>query len=674
MSFRSVLIGLLAGAALCAATYFNDLVIRQSYLVGSYIAFAVFGGLVVFVLLVNPLLQKIRRGWAFSGSELAVVVAISLAACYIPGRGLMHYFCTVLMSPHAMNQQRIPWQQHHVLALAPEQMLADPSANPDDALNRFYQGHAGQGHIGLGDIPWYAWRRTLAFWLPLLVTMSVAVVGLALVVHPQWSTHERLRYPIALFADALLPGPEGQRATVFRNAFFWLGAAAVLGIHAVNYAHAWWPRFIEIPVRFDFWPLLKLSDTFAAGGPWGLLDPRIYFMCVGFAYFLATDLSLSLGVAPFLYVWFTGLCAVHGVTLAGGFMQPSIEQFLYAGAWTGTCLVLLYTGRRYFWNTFKKALGLGGADHVKRYSVWGARVAALALAAFVAQLLVLGLDWPLAALYTVGVVVLYVAVARVVAEAGLYYLHPFFFPCATIVGFLGAEAVGAKGALILFMLSSLLLMDPRELLMPFVVQGLKIVELQRVPVGRVGALAVPMVLVGFAVAVPVTLYWSYDRGINTASDGWTTGVPGTSFDAVVAAEEHFEAVKGYPLGDRHTGWEKFAAIQPSRPHVTAFAATLVLVLAFTAARIRFPAWPLHPILFVTLASYQSRVLAFSFLVGFTVKAAVSHLGGVRLYERVKPFMIGLIAGDLLGAILPNVIGAAYYFTTGILPKPFSVLD
>ncbi|MCY2926265.1 MAG: hypothetical protein NT031_12640, partial [Planctomycetota bacterium] len=105
MTFRSVMIGLLAGAAVCGGAYFNDLVIRQSYLVGSYIPFSIFGGLVLFVLVANPVLRRIRRGLALSGRELAVVVAVSLAACYIPGRGLMHYFCTVLMSPHAINQQ-----------------------------------------------------------------------------------------------------------------------------------------------------------------------------------------------------------------------------------------------------------------------------------------------------------------------------------------------------------------------------------------------------------------------------------------------------------------------------------------------------------------------------------------------------------------------------------------
>ncbi|MCY2928749.1 MAG: hypothetical protein NTV86_04500 [Planctomycetota bacterium] len=544
MTFRSVLIGLLAGAAICATTYFNNLVIKQSSLVGSYIAFAVFGGLILFVLLVNPLLGRIRRTFALSGGELAVVIAISLAACYVPGRGLMHYLCPALMTPHAINQQRFDWQRQGVLALAPEQMLADPSANPEAALARFYQGRGGDEHVSLREIPWYAWRRTLWFWLPLLLSMSVAVIGLSLVVHHQWSNHERLRYPIALFADALLPDPQGRRAGVFRSGFFWTGTAVVLGIHAVNYAHTWWPRFIEIPRRFDLWSLKQIFPTFAAGGAGGLLDPNIYFMCVGFAFFLATDMSLSLGIAPYLYTWFAGICLVHGCNFGGGMLQPNIERFLLAGSWTGMFLVLLYTGRRYFWNTLKKALGLPGADHVKRYSVWGARVAAVALSAFVIQLIVLGLDWPLALLYTLGVLVLYVTVARVVAEAGVYYVHPSYFPCATIIGFLGIEAVGPKGALIMAILTSVLVIDPRELLMPFIVQGLKIAELKCVPVGRVGAMALPMILLGLAIAIPVTLYWSYDRGVNAASDGWAMAVfYGAPFNAVAGAKEDFEAAK-----------------------------------------------------------------------------------------------------------------------------------
>ncbi|MCY2928748.1 MAG: hypothetical protein NTV86_04495 [Planctomycetota bacterium] len=111
-----------------------------------------------------------------------------------------------------------------------------------------------------------------------------------------------------------------------------------------------------------------------------------------------------------------------------------------------------------------------------------------------------------------------------------------------------------------------------------------------------------------------------------------------------------------------------------RAHGAAFLSTLALVLLFTAARIRFTWWPLHPVLFLALRTFPSTILAFSFLLGCGIRTAVIHAGGGRLYERVKPLMIGLIAGDLLGAFLPTLIGAVYHFATGRLPNAFMVLD
>ena len=82
----------------------------------------------------------------------------------------------------------------------------------------------GTEHISLGDVPWYAWVRTLAFWIPLVLSLWVAVVALAVVVHKQWADHEQLPYPIARFAAALMPAEGEARGAIFRNRLFWIGA------------------------------------------------------------------------------------------------------------------------------------------------------------------------------------------------------------------------------------------------------------------------------------------------------------------------------------------------------------------------------------------------------------------------------------------------------------------
>ena len=59
--------------------------------------------------------------------------------------------------------------------------------------------------------------------------------------------------------------------------------------------------------------------------------------------------------------------------------------------------------------------------------------------------------------------------------------------------------------------------------------------------------------------------------------------------------------------------------------------------------------------------------------GCLIKVLVTKYGGAGAYRRLKPVMIGIIAGDMLGGLIPMVIGAIYYFATGKVPKSFTVL-
>ena len=176
MTFRAVVLGLLGAAVLCAVNHFNDMVLKGQYLVGTYVPLGVFGGLIVFGLLINPLLGRIHRRLALRGAELATVVALLFAACFVPGRGTMRYLTTVAMLPHHYHQKKISWQKHELFEMVPKQMLADPSSNPDEALNGYVRGlGSGSWDISLSDIPWYAWWRTLAFWIPMQLSISIAL-------------------------------------------------------------------------------------------------------------------------------------------------------------------------------------------------------------------------------------------------------------------------------------------------------------------------------------------------------------------------------------------------------------------------------------------------------------------------------------------------------------------
>jgi hypothetical protein len=676
MTFRAVILGLISAALLCGLTYFNDFVLIQSHMVGSYMPISVFGGLLLVVMLVNPLLGRIHRRLVLRGAELAVIMAMTFAACYVPGRGLMHYFTNVLMMPHQYANTSPGWRQEGVIQMTPPQMLADATQDPDTVLSGFLTGLSSGGrHIDLDRVPWHAWWRTLAFWTPLLLSISVGLIGLALVVHNQWSRHEQLRYPIVTFAHALLPREEGKLSPLFRNRLFQVATVTVVLIHLNNYANIWYPdRFFIVPIEIDFSPAFKVFPTFVQGGGQDLLRMQFYFTATGFAYLLSTDLSFSLGLAPYVYTYVVGVLVVNGISVReGGFTSMKIESFLHGGAFFGVFLVLLFTGRRFYLGSLRRAMGLPCKDPIPSHAVWGMRVFFLGAGLFAAQLVLVGLQWQFAVLYTVGAVLIFTVISRLVAETGLFYLHAYHFPCVIMWGFMGSVALGPKMLLIMMMVSSLLLIDPRESVMAFTVNGLRLTDMNRVRPGRTAVWAVAALVLGFAVAIPATLYLQYDRGASQLSDGWTKNVPTFAMNEAVRVKQQLKLVNELEHSESLSGWGRFAEMVPNRQCVVAFGVALGLVLLFTAARFRFPGWPIHPVIFLVLGTWQSRRMAASFMVGCAIKFVVTRLWGGSGYEKVKPLMFGLIAGDMLGGIAVMIVGAGYYFTTGRIPESFKIL-
>jgi len=110
MTSRAVILGLFGATLLCTVSFFNDMVMRGTFLVGNFLPITVFGGLLLYLLLLNPVLARVRRGAALSAGELSVIMALVLFACCIPGRGLMHQFTNLLMLPHHYLKTTPGWQ------------------------------------------------------------------------------------------------------------------------------------------------------------------------------------------------------------------------------------------------------------------------------------------------------------------------------------------------------------------------------------------------------------------------------------------------------------------------------------------------------------------------------------------------------------------------------------
>ena len=209
--------------------------------------------------------------------------------------------------------------------------------------------------------------------------------------------------------------------------------------------------------------------------------------------------------------------------------------------------------------------------------------------------------------------------------------------------------------------------------MPFMTNSLKLLELRNVKLGRTASLCVLALILGLCIGLPITLYIQYDQG-STIWEGWAErSVPLMPFNNAVAVKHKLVAQGALESAEARSGWNRFGALAPNRTCMWAMGAGLGLVLLFAAARLRFTWWPLHPLMFVVWSTYPMRNFCGSFLLGWLAKILITKYGGSRLYNRLKPLMIGLIAGEVLGAIFPSIIGAVYYFVTGDMPKRFQIL-
>jgi hypothetical protein len=686
MTWRAVILGFLGVVALSGFNYINDNVLKQTFLLGNYLPVAVYGVLIFTVVGINPLLACIRQRWALSGREIALVLAIVLACCCIPGDSLLRCFTTSLVLPHHFSRTNPGWTERQVLQQFPPQMLVAPGADEDRVVNGFVQGLGeANRHIGLYEVPWLAWARTFAFWLPLLCTTWLAFIALAVVVHRQWSEYELLPYPLADFTHALLPAAGQVASPVLRNRAFWVAATAVFLLHFNNFLQTFFPdAVIPITRQFSFVPLIEWIPWLKEGGGWLLLSPTVFFSVLGFAYFVPQEVSLSLAIGPFLWTMLVGFLATYGFSLTGSlegsswYLDLKPQTFALLGANLAVFAVILFCGRRYYRDVLWQALGPGlrrstAGPPPGATAVWAARLSLVCFAALLMQMAAVGLDWQLALLYIGVTIVFYVVVSRVLAETGLFYCQPFFFPCVAVWGLFGSSALGTRALGIMFMLTTMIMVDPRESLMPLITNNLKLLERQQLRLGRGAWLFAAAVLVGLAVALPVTLYCQYDLGYAKWDTWGGDNVPQMACRNVASIHDKLQALGTLESANELRGWARLQHLAAESSCMLVLGLAFVVTLLVYVARLRLPGWPLHPVLFLTWATYPAALTCGSFLLGWAAKGAIVRYGGASLHQRLKPLFLGLIAGEIFGAFVPTVVGVFYYLVTGLPPAAFRVL-
>ncbi len=824
--YRAIILGLLLGLAVSAATYFNDYQIRQTMLIGNHFPISIFGAAVILLLVVNPLLRLLGPGWTLRGGEIAIIVAVALAACGWPGSGFFRGYDTIVGLPAHWMKTKPGWQSQELMSyvpggsprLAPGHVqdwpetvrwlasgegeaggaseagpvwsrlseatrsmvrrsaaglessralegadegrllrainaeliepigdgalwrlasdepgvaaaLADADAMraraPPDAtadspeMAGFYVREAehavrhanraalvslapegallpapsGEGvlvasgradpyvvdtllqgretdPLGVAELPWGAWWPTLRLWWTLALLLGFAALCLTLIVHPQWSRRELLAYPVARFVEEVSERQEGKTLPVVaRSPMFWGALVAIMAVHSLNGLHAWYPTLPHISMELD---LQGLKALFPTGSRVPVTDrlwmPRVYPSVVAFSFFLTTVVSFSLGISTLAFMLLGTLMLSSGMAVEVRLEDSNRLNLLRFGAYVGMFLIILYTGRRYYVRVAAGMVGLPRGEETPGYAIWAGRGLALTLLGSVLVLKTSGLGWGASAALVALAILIMVVMTRIVVETGAFFMQPHWMPSGVLAGLFGFDYLGPTSFIVLSIASLLMVGDPRETLMPYLANALRVADRAgNTPPTRIAPWMGVMILAGFLVAGTTTLYVQYRFGLSRVAEWTKTTLPTMSFNQL----EQFaaEAAATGTLASATAGEGAFAPVEGVYPWALA---GLVLVVATAAARMRLAWWPIHPVLFLVWGTYPINHFAFSFLLGWLMKSVVVRTMGVKGYHTIKPMVIGVIAGELLAGLLWTGIGMTYFFWTGTQPVVYPV--
>lgn len=631
---RALFIGLVATALLAVGTQYAELWVHGTQVTQSTPPISSFFVWIVIVVLLNTLLQGIRRSFALSRSELLLVYSMLIVSGGVAGIGLVHFIPALVTAPAYYGTPDQPWTEL-VQDLVPR---SDWFAPHDERVIRYLY----EGMPPTWSVPWQPWVKPLLSWTVFGLLLAWCTVCVCALLRRQWVEHEKLIFPLNYVPLAMTDPAGGALASAghpfFRNRLMWAGFLVPTVLHTFNSLHQLWPGVPEMKIRE------VRIDTALGARPWSAARPLavwFYPMAVGLGYLLSRDISFSLwffyfvGKAQAVLGAALGLSGGGGASLAG---FPFLEE-QSSGALLMLALGSLWVARRELARLWRLATSATSREAGELLSapvaIWGLLIG---LALIVAWWQLAGMAPKATALYF-GLFFLYaIGLTRLVCEGGTVWIGTPLDPRTVARNLLGVPALGARDWTMMGYLR-FLTMDWRCLMMPNVMSTFKFLEGEQVsPRGFV-----PSLMLGITTTTIVSF-------ITVIAMAYTT--PG---GGIGLSTWRFVGVPQEPF--RVTGQYLMDGSGPQYMKVWFMAVGALLMAALQALRTRFLWWPLHPLGYPMAATFAMRNMWFSTMVAWAIKSLVLRYGGIPIYERSRPFFLGLILGDFANIGLWLVIEA-----------------
>ena len=608
-------------------------------------------------------------GKALAATRERIAAETAIDSAWMPAKTLSDGLVTLVPAAHDQSEYALAFR---TVREGYQQRLPAVRREYERVYGGFVQGLAvGDRKVGMNEIPWRPWLHAMAYWAPMVLLFMVLIVSMSLIVHRQWSRHEQLSYPLATVITALVETNSGCTVpAILANRLFWFGFLPILTLHMLNYAAVWFPSHVpKIELNWNFsaelraiFPVLNsVGDPYVT---WG----KISFLVVGLSYFISSEMSLSMGLSSMVLL----LANLQTYGLTGG--SPDGEA-ARSGAYVAYAGILMYTGRSYYWAVVVKALGLRTVEDADREPVWAARIFALAFLGFVLVLAgPFGMDWFVAVLFSLTTMVLFLVFTRIICETGAPFMQIGWYPSTLLASTLGFSALGSIPLVMICYLSPILTQDPREALMPYVQNGLKMAE-------NTGVRRTPLAWIAFgAMAIAlVVCFISWTKGIyqdGSFNDNWASvSVPSIHLDAAARGLDMLADTGLQKAADSTSGVAKLGLVS-GIGHARELSWICIggaAVVFFSMLRFSFGWWPLHPVLFLVWGTYPMQCSWPSFMLGWAIKQLMVKFAGGKSYNQFKPFFIGIVLGEIFAVAVVIVVGFLYYLSTGTIAKTYSIM-
>lgn len=627
MTPRAVIFGLASIALLSVITPYTSLVLTGSQIAANHLPI---GSLLFFLFLiagVNTALGRMRRTWALTGRELLTVYVMMLVPAGVPGTAFLAYVLPTIAGAFYLASPENKFASIIHPYLQPWLTVRDRNA-----VKWFYEG------LPPGEsIPWGLWFTPMLAWAVFALAFLLSMASLAVLVRRQWIEEERLVFPLASVPLEII-GPLDARPTAgsafFRNKWLWLGFVPVLLFGIINNMDAYLPAMPHARIS----GIVLIGDV--TSGPLRELKNTklfIYPALVGLGYLLSAEVGISVWLFWALNKLQRLLIGVYGLSGPGGLHGWNTTNF-FRNQEVGAFLLM---GGFLLWSAGKRArkvlASADGADIEEarqlRWALAGLAVGTIVLAGWS---LAAGMSWGIMAVALLIYYLTMIALARIIASAGLFFVEISWVPSDVLIQNLGTSIVGPANLTVVYIQQAVAVNDISTCQIPYLTDSMKIGHTARLRPGPLLA----AIGASFAVAIVV----SYVGGLRMIYHRGGLGMG----EIEEMPRWLFNRLKG-----------NLDAMEPLNTFSLTFLSIGMGVMLFLIQMNRaFIWWRLSPIGYLMGSTWTFDRIAFSIFLGWIINAIVLRYGGLRPYRTLRPAFLGMIIGEFASVAIWLAVDAA----------------